>query len=473
MLGFILVSAVVIWWGWNVVYSVWLSPLREIPSPLELQLLPLLFDASVARGNSHLLLHKYHLRYGPVFRIGWKKVIFVDADAAAQMFGTYKYDKGRIYDGFRYFGDNLLTLKTRAEHSARRKLVVPAFTRPKVLAMEPIIIEKGILPLLANLEDAEGSVDLLKQLHYMSWDVIGELGFGKSFEMLKSGGHPAASWMESVLKLSMACYVFPPLLKLRIPNGERLRAFSQKLIDAYSSTKHPSKTILSHFTASVDKETGQVLSKEAIFAEAHLLLFAGTETTSNSIGFFFYLLGTHPKVYKKVAAEVRANPHTGILSHDTISTTMPYLQAAIKEAMRILPVVSSTIFRTVPKDGLHAANYFIPQGTEVTVPFYSIHRSPLLWDEPDKFIPERWLDCSPLKRKIDPRCFIPFSIGPRACAGKELAKVEMLLACANILSRFDLELVTDPKSTDLDLVSLPILRPSNSSIFFKVTKLVQ
>ncbi|KAJ9083623.1 hypothetical protein DSO57_1032879 [Entomophthora muscae] len=468
------VCAGIVWWAYNVVNSIWFGPLRDIPSPLVLQLFPILFDVTAARGVAPFLLEKYHLKYGPVFRIGWTKVICVDPDAAVKVFSTYKVSKGRIYDSFRYFGDNLLTMNSRDEHLARRRLVSPAFTRTRIMEMEPIVVEKGIKPLLSRLDKAcdESMIDILHQLHYMSWDIIGELGFGQSFKMVETGGHPAVTWLSSVLNYAMVCYAVPFLSRFKSPEGEKLRKFSQDLLDSYHATKASAskKTLISHFTEATEKSTGKKMSSGAIFAEAHLMLFAGTDTTSNTLGFFFHQLITHPRVYAKVVKEVRsAQRKDGILDYETIVRTMPTLQAAIKETMRLLPAVSAPILRRAPREGLQISGHFLPEDTEVTVPLYCLHRSPMFWDKPREFLPERWLGpaYSGLKREIDPRCFIPFIMGPRGCIGKDLAMLELNLVCANVLARFDLTLVTghpQQPTADLDLVALPILCPKNASI---------
>lgn len=115
-----------------------------------------------------------------------------------------------------------------------------------------------------------------------------------------------------------------------------------------------------------DSQSQQVLSKEAILAEANLMLFAGTDTASNSLSIFFYLLMSHKEVYEKVTAEIRANGAShDVITIDTINAKMPYLRACLKESMRILPAVSGTLFRYSPKEGMCLLGHFIPGGVSV------------------------------------------------------------------------------------------------------------
>lgn len=93
----------------------------------------------------------------------------------------------------------------------------------------------------------------------------------------------------------------------------------------------------------------------------------------------------------------------------------------------------------------------------------------MLWENPEAFIPERWLDeqTATTGNLVHSENFIPFLVGPRACIGKELAMLEMLLVCSNVLARFDLELMSDDP---IDFIGLPILKPRSGAIWAKVTK---
>ncbi|KAJ9057536.1 hypothetical protein DSO57_1021745 [Entomophthora muscae] len=467
-LAVLIVGFLVALWLSNVVYSVYVSPLKTIPSPFLLQLFPILLHLSALRGKRHEFVHQYHLKYGPIFRAGWRLIVIADGKAARQIHTTYKCTKGSAYDGFRYFGDNLLTIREREVHSIRRRLVGQAYSRPKVLEMESLVMEVGILPLLRSLEK-EGEINLLEQFHFMGWDVIGKLGFGQSFLMLKDKGHPAVAWLQDVIYFSLVCTVFPLLAKFKVPSGEKLRRFSQQVLDSYNALGE--STLLSHFLKATDKQSNQVLSKESILAETHLLLFAGTDTSSNTLALFFHLLLSNQDAYEKATAEVRACSKNGaMLSYDTINAEMPYLKACLKESMRVLPVVSGNLVRYSPKEGMTILGHHIPGGCELATPIYSIHRSPWLWDNPEAFMPERWIhdQTRSTGRLAESENFIPFLVGPRACIGKELALLEMHLACANILARFDLQLLPTSKAP-VEFIALPLLKPKTGSVMAKVT----
>ena len=81
----------------------------------------------------------------------------------------------------------------------------------------------------------------------------------------------------------------------------------------------------------------------------------------------------------------------------------------------------------------------IPAGTHVDVPVYGLHHDEEYWEDPWKYIPERFEDMS----KIDPMVFQPFGAGPRNCIGMRLAIVEVKMAVAKILQKFELGMCED------------------------------
>lgn len=104
--------------------------------------------------------------------------------------------------------------------------------------------------------------------------------------------------------------------------------------------------------------------------------------------------------------------------------------------MRIHPPVSPGLVRNVPGEGDTIDGMHIPGGTTVSVGSWAASHNPVNFRDPDAFIPERWIDDSystDLKKAMR-----PFSLGPRACIGKNLSYMEMRLILANVLWRFDI-----------------------------------
>jgi benzoate 4-monooxygenase len=113
------------------------------------------------------------------------------------------------------------------------------------------------------------------------------------------------------------------------------------------------------------------------------------------------------------------------------------LDAVIKETMRIHGTSSLGLPRVVVGDGITLRGHFFPAGTVLSVPSYTIHHSKEIWgQDADEFRPERWDNVTEAQKNA----FIPFSYGPRACIGRNVAEMEMALIGATVFKNFEFEL---------------------------------
>ena len=112
------------------------------------------------------------------------------------------------------------------------------------------------------------------------------------------------------------------------------------------------------------------------------------------------------------------------------------LDAVIKETMRIHSTSSLGLPRVVVGEGVTVHGHFFPPGTVLSVPSYTIHHSKAIWGEDaDSFRPERWNNITEEQKNA----FIPFSYGPRACVGRNVAEMELALIGATIFKNFEFE----------------------------------
>jgi cytochrome P450 len=136
----------------------------------------------------------------------------------------------------------------------------------------------------------------------------------------------------------------------------------------------------------------------------------------------FYYLSRYLKCYDKLAQEIRSTFQSGkdIKAGATLATCK-YLRACIDETLRISPPQGGTLWRQVPRDG--AGRFLIdgtpiPEGTNIGVNTYSMHHNEPYFPEPWTFRPERFLGDEDCVRNDVKAAFVPFSFGPRGCAGK-------------------------------------------------------
>lgn len=152
---------------------------------------------------------------------------------------------------------------------------------------------------------------------------------------------------------------------------------------------------------------------------------------------------------KKLQQEVTIVAQGRSMIHEKDLEQMEYLKATIKETLRMYPPIPLLIPRESMQD-VKIMGYDIPAHTQTIVNAWAIGRDPTLWDEPDEFRPERFLNNS-----IDYKGLhfelLPFGAGRRGCPGVQFAIVMYELALANVIYKFDLALPDGVKCEDLDM----------------------
>jgi cytochrome P450 len=169
------------------------------------------------------------------------------------------------------------------------------------------------------------------------------------------------------------------------------------------------------------------------------LFLAGHETTALALSWTWYLLATHPEAEARLVNEL-ADVLSGRLPTLDDLPRLRYTEAVVLESMRVYPPVY-TIGREATVDG-EVGGYRIPQGTTILMPQWSVHRDPRWYDQPQKFLPARWL--GDLMEQLPKFAYFPFGGGPRLCIGNNFALMELVLVLATIAQRFCFTLLPDP-----------------------------
>ena len=189
--------------------------------------------------------------------------------------------------------------------------------------------------------------------------------------------------------------------------------------------------------------SGEKLCREELTAEALTQLIAGSDTTSNTSCALLYWVLRTPGVLEKLQKELDDNIPVGVPSYDAVKD-LPYVQNVISETMRIHSTSSLGLPRLVPMSTPENPNpkpceilgYSFPPGTTLSVPAYTIHHSKELWgSDADDFVPERWDEKRITQKQKD--AFIPFSYGPRACVGRNVAEMELKCIVGTVFRNFE------------------------------------
>jgi cytochrome P450 len=175
-------------------------------------------------------------------------------------------------------------------------------------------------------------------------------------------------------------------------------------------------------------------------AEAGLMLNAGSDTTASGLTNTLFLLAKHPETLAKLRQELDAVMTPDAITPDfNMLMALPYLRACLDESLRLRPPVAIGLPRVTPVEGSTICGHFIPGGVTVSVPILEMNRHPNLFPQADEFDPSRWFD---EKQLPNLREYVqPFSIGSRACIGRNLAMIELTKVVATFINRYDLELL--------------------------------
>jgi cytochrome P450 len=133
-----------------------------------------------------------------------------------------------------------------------------------------------------------------------------------------------------------------------------------------------------------------------------------------------YLLLNSPHVLSKITSIIRSDfPTQSDLSHVNLQQH-GYLNAVLKEGLRLYPPAPDYLFRATTSESAIIAGRVVPPHTSLTMNLWAAHRDPINFHRPLEFIPERWLKDAPAEFDGDDRAvFKPFSLGPRDCLGKK------------------------------------------------------
>ena len=230
---------------------------------------------------------------------------------------------------------------------------------------------------------------------------------------------------------------------LKIRSGRNVRRAVAKLhkvvdrvVQSYLETDDVEDSILyrlvSKHEAAGDRERGV----KALYDEAMTIFLAGHETTAIILTWAWYLLANAPWVEREIHAEIASVAGDRPVGFADVPK-LAWCRSVIEETMRLYPPIP--IYTRQARAESNVAGIAVEKGALVMVVPWLLHRARDLWDEPDLFRPERFLAGRPSAFS-----YIPFSVGPRVCAGVSFGMTEAVLCLAMLAQRFIVRPTSDP-----------------------------
>lgn len=231
----------------------------------------------------------------------------------------------------------------------------------------------------------------------------------------------------------------------------------QEIIDAVRSAA-PAETLVHALTLARDDE-GRPLTDAELVNNLRLLVLGGHETMAATLAWMVITLALRPELWSVLLDEAKEAPSVPESPQD--ARRFPFAEALFRETVRMYPPFGIITRKSVDDFELHGR--LIPKGTMVGVDLWSISRDPALFDEPDTFLPSRWLGRSepPSAREI-----AQFGAGPHFCLGYHLAwleTVQLAVALARELGRRGLRPYLDDNHTP-SAIFVPVVHPPPKTI---------
>ncbi|KAH2293159.1 hypothetical protein KXV50_003788 [Aspergillus fumigatus] len=403
-----------------VTYNRFFHPLRSIPGPFLASITPWVQLYHGLKGDRHLWLHRLHEKYGSHVRAAPNFVSINTDRGLHDIYGHGKrLRKANFYNAFPAIKGvyNTHNAIDKAMHGRKRRVLSQAFSDQALKSMEDVMllhVRQLCEILTGGLDGPKGEksatavFNLGDWFSYLTYDVMGELCFGKSFDMLiSSGRRKLIELVDRAANRHYVCGLWMPLdtwhldqILIHKLTNDRWNFIMNSRVEANERAKertqagHDAKKDFFYYLLNAkDPETGKGLTTPELWGEANVLMIAGSDTTSTTMSATIFYLVRNPRAMELLRKEIREN----FSSVEEIVTgpklnELVYLKACIDEAMRLAPAVPGAPPREVMEGGAMIDGVFLPEGTDCGTPTYSIHRQPEYYREPEVYIPERWIE---------------------------------------------------------------------------------
>jgi cytochrome P450 len=332
----------------------------------------------------------------------------------------------------RLFGNGLL-FSNGEPWLKQRRLIQPAFHHNKIQGLYENIASTA-REFISDFPTGE-EIDFYPLMHDLSFSVLIHSLFDihlspETISELSQGFTDLQDFLLKDVNQPFRKLLYPVNKTERIilEKSKGIRIILKEIIEQRKSEGESHNDLLDMLLNSRYEDTGKGMDEEQIIDEILVLLFAGHETTANTLSWIFYLIATHPEVEKKLkSAFEKINIHE--------SPKDEYINAVISESMRLYPAAWMTERVSLNDDQFNGFSF--PKGTIIIPFFYGLHRNKKYWNNESTFDPERFIFSDPVKTK-KVKNFFPFGAGPRMCIGNNFAMAEMAFILHEFLSKFEI-----------------------------------
>ncbi|KAI9348032.1 cytochrome P450 [Obelidium mucronatum] len=425
---------------------------KKFPTPKELPILGSMLDFAHYNnmGKQHELFARVHQEHGPIVKmtvLGFALILTNDRDLIHRAYtDTVNFHRDDYLEKsvIGLLDNSLFVMHSGEKWKRHRKYIQPAFGPPQL--RYGIQVSQRETNKLIDLWETEigqakeGFIvsDLFHEFSCLALDLIGHIAFSQDFHAVEEHHQGKTSethdMMQDLGRLFQQRTSNLPFtwsfvgIGTSSPRVVQVRKFMDTLVANILKTKREGETSGELTTPHVDlldrllavdaSSDQQKFSDEEIVGEVLGFVFAGHETTANSLTFAGMELAQHPEIQQRLKTEIKTvlQKCQGQISVETLAE-FKFLDQVIKETQRRHSVVGALTRTTLTE--VEYNGYIIPPKTPVVLNLQELHLDPTLWVDPLIWNPDRW------SKPTAVNGFIPFSEGPHNCIGQKLALIEM------------------------------------------------
>ncbi|KAL2266725.1 hypothetical protein VTJ83DRAFT_6077 [Remersonia thermophila] len=477
--------------------------IRRFPGPWYTAWTGVPNTAGYYTGNMHHWYYEVTNRYGPIARISPTSLLTSDPDVWMRVNTKAGYARARWYFEacrLEYGKDNVFTMCDTKKHDERRKRIAPGYSGRENETVESSVDDRlaEFVTLIRTKYLADPSkpgpgviMDLSKKVVFFTLDVISTVGTGKPFGMLRwdedIDGYVRSS--EEALHITAAISGLrlnwlmqtPVIGKILMPKPGDGTGFGSMMAKTYARVD---ERVAEEMAArKADEEAGGHAGDKASKRRRDMLasfirhnlagddlrtevlesLIAGSDTTAGALRATMLYVMSNKRVCDRLQAEIDAAVRSGLVPEDDpngeprvvpvgVAKQLPYLQAVIREGLRVFPPVRNLLPKEIPAGGdtvmIDGKPVFLPAGLDIGLSALAMHHDKKLYGEDaGVFRPERWLtESDPDKLAAMTRVNdLSFGHGKWQCLGKNVAMMELNKALFELFRRFNWAVVNPPK----------------------------
>eukprot|EP01025_Chloroclados_australasicus_P021209 TRINITY_DN2223_c0_g2_i5.p1 TRINITY_DN2223_c0_g2~~TRINITY_DN2223_c0_g2_i5.p1 ORF type:complete len:571 (-),score=26.99 TRINITY_DN2223_c0_g2_i5:278-1990(-) len=431
-------------------------------------------DPRIVTGQPFIMpLFQLYQIYGPVFLLsfGVRSIVIVsDPGFAKQILFTNasNYSKGLLSEVLDFVMGTGLIPANGEIWQRRRRVIVPALHRKFLQNMISMFVDTTMFAMQRLKNQKSQAIEMEGFFSRLALDIIGKAVFNYDFDSLTKTD-PVIQAVYTVLRETehRSLCPFPywkiaPLawvIQRQRQNKEALKIIndtldqlvekSQALVD--SEQIEFDEEFLSEYDPSILHfllASGEDINSKQLRDDLMTLLIAGHETTAAVLTWTFYLLADR----QDIVARIRQEAKEVLTNYDKISIDelllLKFTTRVVNEAMRLYPQPPILIRRAIEDD--YFGNYLVKAGSDIFISVWNMHRSDTIWENPDKFDPDRWPLDEPLPDEITTNfAYLPFGGGKRKCVGDKFALFEAVIALSLIVQKFDIQLAPNTPEVQL------------------------